>query len=256
MAATDIKSEHMFQQSPEVATVAGSPAAKITYDDRLNHILEAATLLIAQVGYQNASMRGVAKAANVSLAGIYHYFDSKEKMLFLIQSRSFSSLLSNLQEKLHGVVDPVQQLGLMVRAHVEYFAANMAALKVCSHELDSLTGEDYEHTHAIRRRYYDETRKIIDRLLDSHGVNGGIDRHVATMYLFGALNWLYRWYDPKRSRPPSSIAKQISAQFLHGIINMPLAGRRSANHRAGLAEEPAVTDGRRRKKTPVDRTQE
>jgi len=243
-------------ETPGVAVAARSPAARTTYDDRLNHILEVATQLIARVGYQNASMRAVAQAAKVSLAGIYHYFDSKESMLFLIQSRAFNSLLGNLREKIHGVSDPREQLAIMVRAHLEYFAANISALKVCSHELDSLTGEAYEHTHAIRRQYYDETRKIIDRLLDAYRVNGGIDRHVATMYLFGALNWLYRWYDPMRGRPPSSIAKQITAQFLHGIITMPSAGRQPVNGRAKSADDLDSSDGRRKKKAPTHHAQE
>ena len=73
-----------------------------SYDDRLNHILAAATDVIARVGYEKASMRQVASAAGVSLAGMYHYFDSKERMLFLIQFRAFSALLSTLKEKLHG----------------------------------------------------------------------------------------------------------------------------------------------------------
>lgn len=251
----EIESERAFESAESTLAPARTSGAKITYDDRLNHILEVATQLIARVGYQNASMRAVSKAANVSLAGIYHYFDSKEKMLFLIQSRSFSSLLGNLREKLHGVSDPREQVAIMIRAHVEYFAANIAALKVCSHELDSLTGEAYEQTHAIRRQYYDETRKIIDRLLDAYGANGGIDRHVATMYLFGALNWLYRWYDPKRGRPPSSIAKQITAHFLHGVIDRPSSGRRSVSGRAIAAGNPEADGSRRRKRTSADRTQ-
>jgi AcrR family transcriptional regulator len=252
----ETETERLFETASAGAASNRTSDAKTTYDDRLNHILEVATRLIARVGYQNASMRAVAKAAKVSLAGIYHYFDSKEKMLFLIQSRSFSSLLNNLREKLHGVSDPKEQIAVMIRAHVEYFAANIAALKVCSHELDSLTGEAYEQTHVIRRRYYDETRKIIDRLLDSYGVNGGIDRHVATMYLFGALNWLYRWYDPKRGRPPSSIAKQITAHFLHGVIGLPSAGGRSRNDRATSSEDPDALQNRRRKKPLANRAKE
>jgi AcrR family transcriptional regulator len=252
----DSEIERLFESEGTTLAPNRTSGARITYDDRLNQILEVATQLIARVGYQNASMRAVSKAAKVSLAGIYHYFDSKEKMLFLIQSRAFNSLLSNLREKLHGVSDPVEQLAVMIRVHLEYFAANIAALKVCSHELDSLTGEGYLHTRDIRRQYYDETRKIIDRVLDARGVNGSVDRHVATMYLFGALNWLYRWYNPKRGRPPSSIAKQFTAQFLHGILDTPLAGRRGPNHRAASAERSAANEGRRRRKNAAHSTQE
>ncbi|GMU33130.1 MAG: hypothetical protein AMXMBFR20_10020 [Planctomycetia bacterium] len=251
----ETETERLFD-SLNPASSTRTSGAKVTYDDRLNRILEVATHLIARVGYQNASMRAVARAAKVSLAGIYHYFDSKEKMLFLIQSRSFNSLLSNLREKLHGVSDPKEQIAIMIRAHVEYFAANIAALKVCSHELDSLTGEAYEQTYVIRRQYYDETRKIIDRLLDADGASGGIDRHVATMYLFGTLNWLYRWYDPKRGRSPSSIAKQITAQFLHGTIGAPLTSRRSVPDHTVAAGDPGPDGSRRPGQASTDHTQE
>lgn len=188
------------------------------FDERLTRILEVATVVIARLGYAKASMRAIATATGVSLAGLYHYFDSKEMMLFLIQFRTFSSLLNNLREKLHGVSDPVEQLRVMVRAHVSYFAANMAALKVCSHELDSLSGDAYDETRRIRREYYELTRSIVDRVVGTAAVNGSLDRHVATMSLFGTLNWLYRWYDPKKDRPPSALANQISNQFLQGVL--------------------------------------
>ena len=190
-----------------------------TYDQRLSRVLEAATDVIAQVGYERASMRAVARAADVSLAGLYHYFDSKKKMLFLIQFRTFSSLVSGLREKLHGISDPLEQLRVMVRAHVSYFAANMAALKACSHELDSLSGEAFEEARRVRRDYYDLARGIIDRIFDAHALDAkALDRHVTTMCLFGMLNWLYRWYAPKRGYSPTTVANQIAAQFLHGVL--------------------------------------
>ena len=190
-----------------------------SYDDRLNHILEAATGVIARDGYEKASMRAIAGAAGVSLAGLYHYFDSKERMLFLIEFRSFSSLLNNLREKLHGVDDPVEQLRVMVRAHVTYFASNMAALKVCSHELDSLTGPAYEESRRLRSEYYEMARSIVGRILGT-GEAQELDARVTTMSLFGTLNWLYRWYDPKKDRSPSGLANQISTQFLQGVLGV------------------------------------
>ena len=211
------KPERLFESPETLIEAIGSTDARGTYDERRNRILRAATTVFARVGYERASMRAVAKAAGVSLAGMYHYVESKERMLFLIQFRAFNSLLTGLREALHGVDDPAEQLRAMVRSHVGYFAANMAAQKVCSHELDSLTGEDYKEASRARREYYDVARGIVERLLDAQEVNGAFDRHVATMSLFGMLNWLYRWYDPKRGRSPTGVANQIAAQFLHGI---------------------------------------
>jgi len=166
-------------------------------------------------------MREVAKATGVSLAGLYHYFDSKEKMLFLIQFRTFGGLLQNLQEKLHGIMDPEEQLRIMIRGHVAYFAANMDALKVCSHELDMLGGTAYDETRNIRKEYYALTRSIIDRVLDARAPGVSVNRHVLTMSLFGALNWLYRWYDPIVGPSVAAVANQMASQFLHGIYHLP-----------------------------------
>lgn len=190
-----------------------------SFDDRLNHILEAATRLIARDGYEKATMRAVGREAGVSLAGLYHYFDSKEKMLFLIQFRTFNALLNGLREKLHGVTDPIEQLRVMVRNHVAYFAANMAALKTCSHELDSLTGEARAQTREIRIAYYELARSIVDRVIDLRARANGLDRHETTMFLFGTLNWLYRWYDPQRGRSPTALANHIVEQFLGGVLD-------------------------------------
>ena len=224
------ESERAFEAEPTATPAPVTDRAPATYDERLDQILKAATEIFARVGYQRASMRAVARASGVSLAGLYHYFPSKERMLFLIQYRTFNALVSKLRENLHGIDDSGEQLRVMVRTHVAYFAANMAALKVCSHELDSLSGTDYEETRRIRRQYYSLVRTIVDRLLETHTPAGTLDGHVATMSLFGMLNWLYRWYDPKRDRAPSVVANQFTAQFLHGLLgpaSVPLRARQN-----------------------------
>ncbi len=208
----------MFESQPSAAPPRATDQGHETYDDRLNHILAAATDVIARVGYERATMRLVARAAGVSLAGMYHYFDSKERMLFLIEYRTFNALVTKLRENLLGVDDPVEQLRTMVRTHVNYFAANMAALKVCSHELDSLTGASYEETRRLRHDYYGLARSIVDRLLEGQPGVEAVDRHITTMSLFGMLNWLYRWYNPQRGRSPNAVATQLTAQFLRGLL--------------------------------------
>jgi len=211
--------ERTFERQSEPRPNDRTSDPRGTYDEKLNRILHDATQLFARVGYAKATMREIAKATGVSLAGLYHYFDSKEKMLFLIQFRAFTALLNNLREKLHGVDDPVEQLRVMVKSHVAYFAANMAALKVCSHELDSLSGAAFEETRTIRHSYYQLARSIVDRAVAQHAPESTFDLHVATMSLFGTLNWLYRWYDPRHGKSPTVLANQIADQFLTGVLH-------------------------------------
>lgn len=237
------KSEHLFGRQVAVPSRVSSDA-KEGYEQRVGHILAAACGAIARLGYQRASMRAVAKATGVSLAGLYHYFDSKEKMLFLIQFRTFSALHQNLLEKLHGVVDAEEQLRVMIRAHVSYFAANMDALTVCSHELDTLSGSAYEQTRDIRKEYYALARSIIERLLDTHSPGTSLNRHVLTMSLFGTLNWLYRWYDPVSGPSVATVSNQIASQFLHGIYHLAGSADGAATNAPGLPRDASQAAAR------------
>lgn len=208
------RADQLFESpAGEVAPTATSD----TFEARRDHILHSATHVFAQLGYEKASMRAVAKAADVSLAGLYHYFERKEQLLFVMQFRVFSSLLSNLQERLVGVEPPRDRLCTMIRAHVTYFAEHMAELKVCSHELDSLEGETYDQAREIRMAYYSLTREIIAGIIESDPPDYPLDLHVATMSLFGTLNWLYRWWNPNGPTSPKAVATQITNQFLAGI---------------------------------------
>lgn len=215
------ETDQLFEPSSLTLAESFRSEGRDSFDARLTHILRSATQVIARIGYEKASMRQVAKAAGTSLAGMYHYFDSKERMLFLIQFRTFTSLLATVREQTHGVADPAEQLRVMIRTHVNYFVTNMAALKVCSHELDSLGGAAFEEILRVRREYYGLVRTMVDAVFGARAPNSTLDRHVATMSLFGTLNWLYRWYDPKRDRSQTVVANQIAEQFLQGILVAP-----------------------------------
>ena len=218
------QSEQVFGPSPDSApTSLPEPperTAALDYEQRLDHILETATILIARDGYTKASMRTVAAAAGISLAGLYHYFENKEKMLFLIQFRCFSALLNRLQERLQGVEDPTDRLRVAVRAHVMQYAENKPALRVCAHELNALTGSAYEEVQRLRRQIYRILRSIINRILNECAAENSLNPHVATMSLFGALNWLYQWYDPREDRSPAGLAQLISDLFLNGLLGV------------------------------------
>ena len=70
------------------------------FDRQLGKILEHATEVFCEKGYEGASMRDLSRATGMSLAGMYHYFGSKERLLYLIQKHTFSTILSRLRDRL------------------------------------------------------------------------------------------------------------------------------------------------------------
>src|SRR2546430_2152086 len=108
------------------------------FDRRLAKILTHATNVFCEKGYEGASMRDLSRSSGISLAGLYYYFESKEKLLYLIQKHTFTTVVERLHERLSQVEDPAERIRVFILNHVEYFLANQKAMKVLSHEDDVL----------------------------------------------------------------------------------------------------------------------
>lgn len=188
-----------------------------TFDSKLLHLLGAAARVFAEEGFDRASMRRIAAEAEVSLAGIYHYVASKDELLYWIQLHTFDSLSRGLDRCLEGVVEPRERLATAVRNHVGHFGANMAELKVCARELETLQGDSYHDVYEVRRSYFEAVHGLVTELWGGRGA--ALDSWLATANLFGMLNWFYHWYDPERSRVSlDDLAAHQTALFLDGYV--------------------------------------
>src|SRR5216684_164517 len=205
------------------------------YDQKLEHILRTAARIFAEKSYHSTSMRDISRETSVSLAGLYHYCKSKEELLFLIQDHCFGRVLERLEERLSKVSAPIEKLRIFIDNHLSFFAANMAEMKVLSHEADSLAGDLHAHVSNKKRQYTRLARKILSEM--QHGapneaavrpskrngqrrLNGGrrMDLTVATYALFGMMNWIYNWYDPRGKLSVSQLVDNITQLFLAGFL--------------------------------------
>lgn len=198
--------------------------ARSTYDEKLARILSASAQVFARKGFHQASMRDISAETGVSLSGLYHYFASKDELLYLIQSNAFETLLSGVEEATREHrSDPEEALRALVRSHLGYFAANVPEMKVLSHEADALDGEFATAVLDLKRRYVDVVGAHLAPLLPA---KNPVDLRVATFALFGQMNWIYNWYRPERDPEPNALADQFVHGFLNGIcaeMNSPSA---------------------------------
>ena len=195
------------------------------HDQKLEFILRTAARIFAEKSYHSTSMRDISRATNVSLAGLYHYCRSKEELLFLIQDNCFGRVLERLEKQLEEVHDPVAKLSLFIENHLSFFAANMAEMKVLSHEAESLGGELHAHVLTRKDRYTKLARKILEEVQHSRETKEAIDLTVATYALFGMMNWIYNWYDPQGKLKVHDLAQHLTQLFLGGFAPGCLLGR-------------------------------
>jgi len=190
-------------------------ASETRFDRRLGEILAHATEVFYEKGYEGASMRDLSRATGMSLAGLYYYFESKEKLLYLIQKHTFTTVVGRLRERLNDVADPESCIRVFILNHLEYFLANQKAMTVLSHEDDVLKNGFAQGIAAIKREYY----RICTDLLDNYKGQRGLEfsNRIAVLSLFGMINWIYTWYNPRVDANAKELAREMGDTFLRGI---------------------------------------
>ncbi len=193
------------------------------FDRRLAEILSTAADVFYEKGYEGASMRDLSRRSGMSLAGLYYYFESKEKLLYLIQRHTFATVLDRLRERLPEADGPEEAVRIMIRNHIEYFVANMTAMKVLSHEADTLKNQYGQEIQSIKREYYRICVGLLEELRKSRlGKNAPPPRknehRTAVLSLFGMMNWIYTWYNPQVDPNSDELADQIADLYLRGVL--------------------------------------
>src|SRR6058998_3481011 len=189
------------------------------YDQKLEHILRTSARIFAEKSYHSTSMRDISRATGVSLAGLYHYCESKEELLFLIQDHCFGRVLERFEERMKGIEDPVSKLRIFIENHLSFFAANMAEMKVLSHEAESLQGDLHAHVSGRKDKYTKLATRILRELHDGQDTKHAVNLTVATYALFGMMNWIYNWYDPKGKLSVKQLVDNITRLFLSGFLS-------------------------------------
>jgi AcrR family transcriptional regulator len=169
-------------------------------------------------------MRDLSRASGMSLAGLYHYFESKEELLYLIQKHAFQTIIENAREKLKQSSDPEERLRLFVENHLEYFLANKEAMKVLTHEDETLKNGRGSQVRAIKREYYRICFDLLEDLRTSNDLE--FSSRLAVLSLFGMINWIYTWHNPRVDANAKALAAQMGDIFLQGIFGRAKSPRK------------------------------
>jgi TetR/AcrR family transcriptional regulator, cholesterol catabolism regulator len=207
---------------PKTSAVMPAPGrrlARASTQKKLDELLMKAASLIARKGFEATSMRDLGKAIDASLAGLYHYFSSKEDLLFQLQYRTFGSLLEQQQAVAAEPGTPEERFARLITGHLQFYSRHRNELKACTFELESLTGKPYETVEAIRRRYYRLMTSVVADVIGGPSSNGKETRKSrhATLFIFGMLNWIFMWYEPSRHGTVEQIGQEMRELVLDGL---------------------------------------
>jgi len=178
-------------------------------------IREAATTLFAEKGYENTTTRDICKAAGISNAALYYYFDSKTDLLYQILDETMDTGLQRMEDIIKSEKSLKEKLSDILEMHAAR-AVDYNKMKLLVHDQKSLLPEHKDALVGKQRLY---VQKIIDLLdeLKAQGELADLDMKVCAFAFFGMVSWAYRWFDPKGPITPQELSAIFNRIFTRGI---------------------------------------
>ncbi len=192
--------------------------ASISRDEQRDEVLARAAVAIAENGYHGMSMRDLAKATGRALASLYHLFTSKEEMLFEIQERAFSELLTSAMAESAASGTPAERLHRFVQNHVEFFVREPAVMRVLVQEASTLPPKRRRAIRDLKQRYFGLGESLLAAVTPRSGARlDAAEMERSTYCFFGMLNWIYGWYEPAQHGSPTELGRTIVDMAVSGV---------------------------------------
>jgi AcrR family transcriptional regulator len=184
------------------------------FDTKQRAILTHAAGVFANMGMEKASMAQIAERSNVSKALLYHYYPSKDALVFGIIQAHLTELDAAVTAADSKDAKPAERLQALIRTVLESYRNADSYHKVQLNGTASLTPDQQTEIRAIERRIVTRFAEIL-RL-----INPDLERTMLkpmTMSLFGILNWVYLWFHEDGPISRRDYADAVTALFLGGV---------------------------------------
>lgn len=186
------------------------------FDEKRRSILDSAASVFAKLGMEHASMAQIAKANKVSKALLYHYYPSKELLLFDIGRTHLIELEAAIHRADRPDLDPQQRLRRLIGGVLENYRTASNFHQVLLNGTGSLSEAQRAELQQMERRIVKAFSDVLTEINPELGRNrAGVTP--VTMSLFGILNWAYTWFKPSGALSREGYADLVTSLILGGI---------------------------------------
>jgi len=166
--------------------------------------MDAAVDAFADKGFHATSTRDIAARANLSPAGVYVHFASKQDLLFQLCRRGHVLALEVVTTARRSADTPPAQLVAIVSAFACWHAEQFRTARIVQRELSQLTPENRAEVITVRRQIDAVVRSVL-----REGVASGDfdvpDLAMTTLALQSLTIDVARWYEPGIRLTPAAI---------------------------------------------------
>lgn len=185
------------------------------YDTKAQTIMDSAAALFAREGYPSAKMQDVAKACGATKSMLYHYFPTKDDLLFAMLNEHLERVIQSVEESIASAGTPRERLLALVQAYTQKSTQSRRRHMVAMQDVKYLPKAKQAPLIELQRRLTDVVARLLREL------NPALPDETYkpyTMMLIGMLNWTDMWYKPGGPMKPAELCDRLSRLFLKGFM--------------------------------------
>ncbi|WP_026155603.1 TetR/AcrR family transcriptional regulator [Paracoccus sp. N5] len=187
------------------------------FEEKQRGLLDSAAEVFAELGMEKASMAQIAAHAHVSKALLYHYYPSKDALIFAIIATHLEELDEAIEQADDATLPPQQRLRKLVGTVLECYRGADNQHKVQLNATSALSDEQKAEILALERRIVRHFALVLRQ------INPDLDDPQrplltpVTMSLFGMMNWVYMWFRDGGRITREDYADVATTLILEGI---------------------------------------
>lgn len=186
------------------------------YDERKEAIVNTAAALFAREGYNGASVADVAKRGKISKSLIYHYYESKDDVLYDVMISHVRALEAAAKDAVAGAEPPERKLRELTHRFMALYVGAADRHKVLLNDLDHLPKARRAEIVAVQRRLIELVQKLLVEIEPALKRKSGA-AFAAAMLFFGTINWTHTWFNPRGPVSAGALAEMAVDLTLGGI---------------------------------------
>jgi AcrR family transcriptional regulator len=180
-------------------------------------VLAAAVELFAVNGFDGTSVQEIVERAQVTKGALYHYFTSKDDLLYEIYHALLSVQLADLDRILAQGLAPAQTVRAIIVNLIETTAARAKEAAVFAREMHRLDAAYLATIRADRRKYHQTFRALIEDGQAKGDFSPVASADTVTLMVFGMINQLPTWYSPAGPKTSTELAAEVTEFVLAAL---------------------------------------
>jgi AcrR family transcriptional regulator len=189
------------------------------YLARREEIVHAAADVFRKRGFEAATLLDVARALGTDRASLYYYVGSKEELLQEIVRNALQDVLGVAEAIQRSRVSTQEKIKALIASMVRNYVENYPHMSIYTDDLGSIARQDSEWADDViarTRRYEGVVRSVLAKGQRDGTLRSDVPLELATLSLFGMINWMHRWYRPSFEFDADQIAASFTRIFLDG----------------------------------------